>query len=206
MAPTPSHDGERRPFVTAGQALRRVKAPPEPEEVVQGRWAALLREMPPGSNYKVHTAWAGHPTPTFVTETRFWNFLLKLSPNLPAWTVPASPGPWTGPFHWEGRRLRTPELAALQGFPADYRVAGTRRERVRQMGNAVPPPLASAMVAAVIAALRRSGAKTTQPAAERRRIGSSDSEADLREPLLRLRGTRPGFSDGWVPHRIRNRQ
>ena len=50
------------------------------------------------------------------------------------------PGPWTGPFHWDSRRLRTPELAALQTFPEGYEFAGTRRERVRQIGNAVPAP------------------------------------------------------------------
>lgn len=166
VAPTPTHDGEQRPFVTAGAALRGVEAPPEPEEEVKGRWAAHLRDVPPGWNYKAHTAWAGHPKPTFVTETRFWNFLLKLSPDLPAWTVPASPGPWTGPFHWDGRRLRIPELAALQGFPPGYKVAGTRRERVRQMGNAVPPPLAAAMVASVIAALKSPRIRSPRAAVE----------------------------------------
>jgi DNA (cytosine-5)-methyltransferase 1 len=39
--------------------------------VVVGRWAQHLREVPPGGNYKVHTAWGGHPNPAFVTETRF---------------------------------------------------------------------------------------------------------------------------------------
>jgi DNA (cytosine-5)-methyltransferase 1 len=122
----------------------------EPEEVVQGKWADHLKSVPPGWNYKAHTAWAGHPNPTFVTETRFWNFLLKLDPAKPSWTLAASPGPWTGPFHWSSRRLRTVEMAALQGFPIDYEFAGSRRERVRQLGNAVPPPLAKAMVTAVM--------------------------------------------------------
>jgi DNA (cytosine-5)-methyltransferase 1 len=122
----------------------------EPEEVVTGRWAEHLRSVPPGWNYKAHTAWGGHPNPTFVTETRFWNFLLKLDPDLASWTIAASPGPWTGPFHWDSRRLRIPELAALQGFPIDYAFAGSRRERVRQIGNAVPPPVARHMVGAVL--------------------------------------------------------
>jgi DNA (cytosine-5)-methyltransferase 1 len=127
----------------------------EPEEVVTGRWAEHLRTVPPGWNYKAHTAWGGHPDPTFVTETRFWNFLLKLSPDLPSWTIPANPGPWTGPFHWETRRLRVVELASLQGFPKSYVFKGSRRERVRQIGNAVPPPLAAAMVGAVVRTLKR---------------------------------------------------
>lgn len=143
------------PTVSTGEALDGLNDPRffEPEEVVQGRWADHLKFVPPGGNYKAHTAWAGHPNPTFVTETRFWNFLLKLDPAKPSWTLAASPGPWTGPFHWESRRLRTIEMAALQGFPKGYEFAGSRRERVRQLGNAVPPPMAKAMVAAVMEAV-----------------------------------------------------
>ena len=110
---------------------------------VTGRWASALNEIPPGMNYKALTAWAGHPKPLFVAETKFWNFLLKLSPDLPSWTIASQPGPWTGPFHWENRRLTTPEMAVLQGFPADYGFQGPRRERVRQIGNAVPPKFIS---------------------------------------------------------------
>lgn len=157
-SPTNSIDGRashfRPPAVTAGEVIERYDADEfhEPEEVVVGRWAQHLREVPPGGNYKAHTAWAGHPRPTFVAETRFWHFLLKLAPNRPAWTIAASPGPWTGPFHWKNRRLRTIEMAALQGFPENYIIAGSRRSRVRQIGNAVPPPLAKAMVKSVIEA------------------------------------------------------
>ncbi len=161
VAPTPSHTlkGElgRKPAITAGEALQRFDRPQffEPEELVTGRWAEHLRTVPPGWNYKAHTAWAGHPNPTFVTETRFWNFLLKLSPDRPSWTIAASPGPWTGPFHWNNRRLRTVEMAALQGFPEGYNLVGSRREKVRQLGNAVPPPLAQRMVEAVLATVDR---------------------------------------------------
>lgn len=155
-ATTHSREGSENlllsPPVTAGEALDGFSGAEffEPEEVVEGRWAEHLRSIPPGWNYKAHTAWAGHPKPTFVTETRFWNFLLKLSPTRPSWTLAASPGPWVGPFHWDSRRLRIPEMAALQGFPRGYRVEGPRRERVRQMGNAVPVPVAKAMISSVL--------------------------------------------------------
>lgn len=142
-------------FITAGEAIKgfHVKKYFEPEEIITGRWAKHLEDVPPGGNYKAHTAWAGHPNPTFETETRFWNFLLKLSPERLSWTIAASPGPWTGPFHWNNRRLRIPEMAALQGFPRDYLVEGSRRERVRQMGNAVPVPLARGMIKSVLDSL-----------------------------------------------------
>jgi DNA (cytosine-5)-methyltransferase 1 len=143
------------PFETVGPALAPFAGEDffEPEEVVEGRWAEHLQTVPPGGNYKAHTAWGGHPSPTFVTETRYWNFLLKLSPDLPSWTVNASPGPWTGPFHWDTRRLRTPELAALQTFPAGFRFEGSRRERVRQIGNAVPVRLAQRVIECASASL-----------------------------------------------------
>ncbi|WP_421729435.1 DNA cytosine methyltransferase [Brevundimonas sp.] len=161
VAPLPTHLVGRevseglKPTVTAREALHGLDGADffEPEEVVSGRWAEHLRTVPPGSNYKAHTSWAGHPEPSFVTETRFWNFLLKLDPERPSWTIAASPGPWTGPFHWDTRRLRTVEMAALQGFPRGYQLSGPRRERVRQIGNAVPPPMAAAMARSVLEAV-----------------------------------------------------
>lgn len=161
--PVPTHDGRSRGIagrlaaVTVGQSCRpfRAKTFAEPEEVVVGTWADHLREIPPGWNYKWHTEWASHPRPAFVAEQRFWNFLLVLDPDLPSWTIPANPGPWVGPFHWTHRRLRIPEMAAIQGFPAGYSFAGSRRERVRQVGNAVPPPMAAAMISSVFEAVAR---------------------------------------------------
>jgi DNA (cytosine-5)-methyltransferase 1 len=127
----------------------RFKKYREEGEEVSGRWADALREIPPGWNYKYLTDWADHPIPLFIAETRFWNFLLKLAPDAPSWTINANPGPWVGPFHWDSRRLRTPELAAIQTFPHGYEFVGTRRERVRQIGNAVPPKMAAMMISAV---------------------------------------------------------
>lgn len=125
----------------------------EPEEIVSGRWAQHLAEIPPGWNYKALTAWAGYPKPVFEAETRFWNFLLKLHPSRPSWTIAANPGPWIGPFHWNNRRLRIPELAAVQDFPRAFHFSGTRRQIQRQIGNAVPPRVAEAVVSAVLSSL-----------------------------------------------------
>ena len=158
-APEVTHAEEKsvflKPFFSVGEAISAFAGEKffEREEVVLGRWADHLADVPPGWNYKAHTAWAGHPNPTFEAESRFWNFLLKLHPDKLSWTVAASPGPWTGPFHWETRRLRTPELAAIQSFPDGYRFAGSRRERVRQIGNAVPPKMAAAVISKVFEAI-----------------------------------------------------
>jgi DNA (cytosine-5)-methyltransferase 1 len=42
------------------------------------------------------------------------------------------------------------ELKQIQGFPADYIVCGSNKEKIIQIGNAVPPPLIRAIVENVI--------------------------------------------------------
>jgi len=43
------------------------------------------------------------------------------------------------------RCLSVRELGQIQGFPADYPWRGTEKEKITQIGNAVPPPLAEAV-------------------------------------------------------------
>ena len=137
-----------KPIVNVGDVMSEFNTPEyfEPEEVVQGKYAEDLKEVPPGMNYKALTEWAGYPNPKFIADKKFWNFLLKLSPDQPSWTITAQPGPWIGPFHWDSRRLRTPEIAAIQTFPKGYKFTGSRRSIQKQIGNAVPPLMGKAMV------------------------------------------------------------
>lgn len=51
------------------------------------------------------------------------------------------------------RRLTLTESALLQGFPLEYRFLGAKTSQYRQIGNAVPPPLAQAVGKAVLRAL-----------------------------------------------------
>jgi DNA (cytosine-5)-methyltransferase 1 len=44
----------------------------------------------------------------------------------------------------------TDELKQIQGFPYDYLVCGTKKEKIIQIGNAVPPPLIRAVVEKII--------------------------------------------------------
>lgn len=119
----------------------------EPEELTTGKtYDEALKLIPPGQNYFALTERNGNPNPLFKANKRFWNFLLKLDPDLPSWTIAAQPGPWVGPFHWDDRRLRVPEIAAIQTFPEDYIFKGNRRSIHKQIGNAVPPLLGKAMV------------------------------------------------------------
>lgn len=47
------------------------------------------------------------------------------------------------------RMLDPDELAAAQGFPADYYLHGTKAEQVKQVGNAVCPPVAESLCRAI---------------------------------------------------------
>lgn len=123
----------------------------EPEELTKGKtYDEELKQIPPGQNYFALSERSGHPNPRFLANKRFWSFLLKLHPYKPSWTIAAQPGPWVGPFHWNNRRLRVPESAAIQTFPEDYHFVGKRRSVQKQIGNAVPALLGKAMVAHLI--------------------------------------------------------
>ncbi len=113
----------------------------EREELnVGGRWGDLLETIPAGNNYLWHTERGGGKN-IFKWRSRYWNFLLKLHPMLPSWTIAASPGQHTGPFHWEGRRLSHLELQLLQTIPANYIISGGVTSVRKQIGNGVPSAL-----------------------------------------------------------------
>ncbi len=161
--PEPTHSGswERRPsgagakpHVTTGQALADLVTTPEAEEVIRGRWGHLLPDIPPGGNYLHYTAEQGHPEPLFDWRSRYWSFLLKLNPERPSPTIQAQPGPNVGPFHWDNRRLRVPELRRLFTFPEAFEFVGKRASVQSQVGNSVPPLLAQRVAERVAAAAK----------------------------------------------------
>lgn len=50
-----------------------------------------------------------------------------------------------------GRIAETPMVARLQGFPEDYPFQGSKGDRWKQIGNAVPPPMAEAIGREILA-------------------------------------------------------
>jgi DNA (cytosine-5)-methyltransferase 1 len=128
----------------AWDAIGNVASPLDMPQAT-GKWAGLLPSIPEGSNYLWHTERGGGER-IFGYRTRYWSFLLKLAKDKPSWTLPAHPGPATGPFHWDNRPLTIPEMLRLQSFPAGWIVEGANRaDQVRQIGNATPPLLAEVL-------------------------------------------------------------
>lgn len=113
--------------------------------VAGGKHRDLLEQIPPGDNYLFLTAKRGHPNPQFEWRKRYWSFLLKLSPDMPSWTIQARRSNNMGPLHWRNRILRIEEVKRLQSFPDDWHLAGKIEQQWRQVGNAVPPLLAEAL-------------------------------------------------------------
>jgi DNA (cytosine-5)-methyltransferase 1 len=146
----PAHDGvqtlliKSQPYRTAWDAIGDVRPEAGEDLALRGKWADLVPSIPEGENYLWHTD-RGGGLPLFGWRRRFWSFLLKLAKNRPSWTIQAQPGPGTGPFHWENRRLSMRELCRIQTFPDDVNIVGSHRAIQRQLGNAVPSLLAEVL-------------------------------------------------------------
>lgn len=141
----PVEGDELKPWVTAGDVLSDL----DTEEFAKdeghfagGQHNELLKDIPPGQNYLFYTAERGHPKPLFKWRSRYWSFLLKLSPELPSWTIQARRSNNMGPLHWRNRILRIEEVKRLQTFPDKFVLSGNVEQQWRQIGNAVPPLLA----------------------------------------------------------------
>jgi DNA (cytosine-5)-methyltransferase 1 len=138
-------NGDLPRWRTAGEVINDLDTEENADDTghyAGGGYNHLLKLVPPGDNYLFFTKERGHPKPVFGWRKRFWSFLLKLSPDMPSWTIQARRSNNMGPFHWRNRILRIEEVKRLQTFPDDWHLAGRLEEQWRQVGNAVPPELA----------------------------------------------------------------
>lgn len=144
VLPSPTHHLEAKPgektlpAITCGEAIGKMSPAAGTQPLkVGGRWANLLPSIPEGKNYLWHTEKGGGKR-VFRWRSRYWSFLLKLSRDKPSWTIQASPGCATGPFHWDNRKLSIEEAATLQTFPPNYKFESSYTSSFKQIGNAVP--------------------------------------------------------------------
>ena len=152
--PAPTHGPDAssgQGHLTAGMALAGID---EDENLADlalstGKYAHLLPLVPRGENYLHFTAKRGYARPVFAYRSRFSDFLYKADPDSPIKTLIASPGKYTGPFHWDNRSFSQREYKRLQGFPDDFEFHGTRQSVIRQIGNSVSPKVAERLALAV---------------------------------------------------------
>lgn len=89
-------------------------------------------------------------------EDIFHDRLKRLRADEPSWTVLAHIG-MDGYMYihpWEDRTLSVREAARLQSFHDDFQFVGNMREQYIQVGNAVPPLLATKIAGSVMAAIQ----------------------------------------------------
>lgn len=147
----PEKKTDKKPWVTCGEVIGDFDSVTE-EEKEQRPGAKdydLLCEIPAGDNYLYFTEKRGYPNPKFKWKSRYWTFLLKLTPDRPSWTIQASFSTNQGPFHWRNRFLRIEELKRIQTIPDEYELCGDFKEQWRQVGNAVPSDMAYVIASAI---------------------------------------------------------
>jgi DNA (cytosine-5)-methyltransferase 1 len=91
-----------------------------------------------------------NPTPTVTTHDRFG--LVSAKPGPPP-ELPKRDVVGIVQFMKENgivdigfRMLQPPELQRAMGFPDEYVIKGNKSETVKQLGNAVPPPMMRAII------------------------------------------------------------
>jgi DNA (cytosine-5)-methyltransferase 1 len=109
------------PWVTIAQALGWG----------DGVFVLDYRQTDGRNGYPIFCHLAGRPSPTIHTGAES------------QWVIHPRPLRKGAEF-----RLTIAELAALQGFPADWVWTGTKTAQARQVGNAVPPIMARLLIAA----------------------------------------------------------
>lgn len=152
--PAPTHGpGREKPYKTAYDAIMN---PPIPEgadnhdiPVHQERVRKFLSYIPEGQN-----AWyEGIPEELRlnVKGARMSQIYRRLDKNSPSYTVTGSGGGGTHMYHWsEDRALSNRERARLQTFPDNFIFKGKKEKVRQQVGMAVPPEGAKAVIEAVL--------------------------------------------------------
>ena len=155
--PRPTHGPDslsKNSFISAQLAFKGLGKQTESKlEMNGGKYDHLLNDIPPGMNYLFYTEKMGHKNPQFAWRSKFSDFLYKANPDAPTKTLVAKMGRYSGPFHWENRRLSVSELKRLQGFPDDFVITGSRAQQIQQIGNSVVPPMAYSLALATAKSL-----------------------------------------------------
>lgn len=116
--------------------------------------AERLKHIPPGEN-----AWyEGIPEHLRlnVKSAKMSQIYKRLHPDKPSYTITGSGGGGTHGYHWsENRALTNRERARIQTFPDDFVFEGSKESIRKQIGMAVPPQAAKAIMEAILKTFAR---------------------------------------------------
>ncbi|HUV47041.1 MAG TPA: DNA cytosine methyltransferase [Candidatus Bathyarchaeia archaeon] len=138
---------------TAREAL---ESPPIPENAPNNERTRQsetvierLKHIPPGEN-----AWYKKLPKHLrlnVKNARMSQIYKRLHPDKPSYTITGSGGGGTHGYHWkENRALTNRERARIQTFPDSFIFEGGKENVRKQIGMAVPPKGAQAIVTAIL--------------------------------------------------------
>jgi len=147
-APTTKYD-----YVSSREAIENPKIPKDAPNHELTKQSAIvverLKHIPAGEN-----AWyEGIPKHLRlnVKGARMSQIYKRLDPKKPSYTITGSGGGGTHVYHWsENRALTNRERARLQSFPDDFIFEGSKERARKQIGMAVPPLGAQAVISAVL--------------------------------------------------------
>lgn len=129
-------------------------------------WRRIVYDRRPGPGQRVNPRPADQPAPTLTAEgmahgVHVWRYRndcrtnateRSLYDHAPTVTVGNAAAQHFVAPDGETVRVLLQEASVLQGFPHDHPWQGSRSSAFRQVGNAIPPPLAQAVLAAVVGA------------------------------------------------------
>lgn len=105
-----------------------------------------FKYIPEGDNIAAHM----DIVPEELKISKFYSRgnTMRLDRNSPSPTL--VPGHSNFPIHpFENRSITVREAATITGFPVNYKFVGSHTKRCEEVGNAVPPPLSTAIAKAV---------------------------------------------------------
>jgi DNA (cytosine-5)-methyltransferase 1 len=110
---------------------------------------AIFAMMPQGGKYRdLPDEWKRYRQHGKNFADKYW----RLVADEPAWTITAhiAKDAYRYIHPTQNRTLSVREFARLQSFPDRFRFCGPRTERLRQIGNAVPPLLAQSIARSIV--------------------------------------------------------
>ncbi|MDD2732140.1 MAG: DNA cytosine methyltransferase [Candidatus Pacebacteria bacterium] len=148
--PAPSTPGRHISAKTAIENPPILKDAPNNEMTKQSKIVIeRLKHIPPGEN-----AWyEGIPEHLRlkVKNAKMSHIYKRLHPGKPSYTITGSGGGGTHVYHWkENRALTNRERARIQTFPDNFIFDGSKESVRKQIGMAVPPKGAQAIIEAVL--------------------------------------------------------